>query len=159
MKLCACALPIALCLFAVGCQQDPSLNAHLELMRGEHIALEDDYFALEADYEQALRELEAIRKENSQLRGLNGEFGGIDFDRPADSIVMDEPLDPRVTHIVVNPFLTTGHDFDHKAGDDGVSVVIEPRNADDRFVPISGSISIAVIDPALDGELLHVDRH
>lgn len=63
-----------------------------------------------------------------------------------------EPDDPRVTHIILNPFLTGGHDFDHKPGDDGVAVIVEPRNKEDQFVQQAGPVSIVVIDPAIEGK-------
>ncbi len=68
---------------------------------------------------------------------------------PPEEIGVAAPLDMRVTHIIINPYLTTGHDFDRKPGDDGISVVIEPRNADDQFVPKAGPLTIVVLDPAL----------
>lgn len=63
-----------------------------------------------------------------------------------------EPADPRVTHIVVNPLLTGGRDFDRQPGDDGIVVVIEPRNRDDAFVPLVGPLTIVVLDPAKTAE-------
>jgi len=68
------------------------------------------------------------------------------------------PIDMRVTHIALNPHLTSGRDFDRSAGDDGISVVVEPRNGDDLFVPVAGTISIVLIDPLLQGEAARVAR-
>lgn len=68
------------------------------------------------------------------------------------------PDDLRVTHIVINPVLTSGHNFDRRAGDDGVSVVFEPRNAGDQFVPRAGEVAIVVLDPAVGGEAQRVAR-
>ena len=59
-----------------------------------------------------------------------------------------EPADPRVTHIFLNQLLTGGSDFDREPGDDGIVVVIEPRNRDEAFVPLAGPISVVVLDPA-----------
>ena len=58
-----------------------------------------------------------------------------------------QPADTQVTHIVLNPYLTQGHDFDGEPGDDGVSVAIEPRNGGDAYVAAPGKVSIVVIDP------------
>jgi hypothetical protein len=63
-----------------------------------------------------------------------------------------EPSDPRVTHIYLNPLLTGGSDFNREPGDDGLVVVIEPRNRSDEFVPIAGPISVVLLDPARDKE-------
>ncbi len=69
-----------------------------------------------------------------------------------------ELVDPRVTHIYLNPRLTGGADLDGRPGDDGISVVIEPRNAAGQFVAVAGALSIVVLDPALQGEAARVAR-
>lgn len=66
------------------------------------------------------------------------------------SVKQTMPRDTHVTHLVVNPHLTRGHDFDGEFGDEGIQLVLEPRNANDEFVPLAGSVSIAVIDPEAD---------
>lgn len=58
------------------------------------------------------------------------------------------PEDPRITHIHIDPSHTTGSDFDHQPGDDGILVVIEPRNRNDAFVPLAGPLSVVVLDYA-----------
>jgi hypothetical protein len=58
-----------------------------------------------------------------------------------------EPADPRVTHIFLNPLLTGGRDFDRQPGDDGIIVVVEPRNRDEAFVPLAGPITVVALDP------------
>jgi hypothetical protein len=58
-----------------------------------------------------------------------------------------EPGDPRVSHIFLNPLLTGGSDFDRQPGDDGIVVVIEPRNREEKFVPLAGPITVVVLDP------------
>lgn len=69
-----------------------------------------------------------------------------------------ELVDPRITHIHLNPLLTGGADLDDKSGDDGVSVVVEPRNAADQFSAVAGPLSIVVLDPAKEGEAARVAR-
>jgi len=68
------------------------------------------------------------------------------------------PKDLRVTHVVVNPRLTGGHNFDQAPGDDGLTVLVEPRNGSDRFVPKAGDVSLVLLDPALQGEAARVAR-
>lgn len=58
-----------------------------------------------------------------------------------------EALDQRVETIQLNPRLTHGVDFDGVPGDDGISVLIEPRNRSGGFVPETGRISIVLLDP------------
>jgi hypothetical protein len=77
------------------------------------------------------------------------------LDNPAGH---DEPADPLITQIHLHPLLTGGADFDGKPGDDGVSVVIEPRNGIDEFVPVAGPISLVVLDPEKQGEAARVAR-
>lgn len=68
------------------------------------------------------------------------------------------PDDSEIAKISLNSRLTGGYDFDGRAGDDGVMVVIEPQNAAGEYVPLPGPVSVAVIDPALDGEAARVAR-
>ncbi|MGE0757226.1 MAG: hypothetical protein AB7O38_09410, partial [Pirellulaceae bacterium] len=64
----------------------------------------------------------------------------------------EAPTDPRVTHIYLNPLLTGGGNFDDQPGDDGLVVVIEPRNRSDLFVPLAGPVSVVLLDPQQAGE-------
>ena len=47
---------------------------------------------------------------------------------------------------------TGGLNLDDRPGDDGVLVVIEPRNSRGETVPIVGDLSLVLIDPAIAGE-------
>ncbi|MDX1946171.1 MAG: hypothetical protein SFU86_12300 [Pirellulaceae bacterium] len=68
------------------------------------------------------------------------------------------PTDGKVTHITLNSLLTGGIDLDGQAGDDGLSVVIEPRNAAEQLVPDAGAVSVVVLDPSRQGEAARVAR-
>lgn len=63
-----------------------------------------------------------------------------------------EVTDKVVTHIQLNPLHTCGTDFDHAPGDDGITVVIEPRNEANQYVPLAGTVSVVVLDPKKNGE-------
>jgi hypothetical protein len=76
----------------------------------------------------------------------------VEEDRSAES------GDDRVTKIVLNRRLTGGYNSDHRLGDEGVIVVIEPRNHDDRLVPLAGDVAIVAIDPALKSDEGRVAR-
>jgi len=207
-----------------GCRNDAFVNAQVDTMRAEYLALENDYFALEDEYLAQRAELEACRGgkktepgETSSVSEKSGddssggpgsggfappkiefgtpgapeiEFGtpvedpselqrgnpqsergspndGASFSGPkvpevilpaVEEINYVEPADKHVTHIIVNPYLTTGHDFDSKPGDDGIALLVEPRNGDDQLVPVAGKISIVVLDPALEGDAARVAR-
>ena len=53
---------------------------------------------------------------------------------------------PQVERIVLNRRLTGGYNFDNHPGDEGLMVVIEPRDNAGNYVPLPGDISIVVTD-------------
>jgi hypothetical protein len=69
-----------------------------------------------------------------------------------------KPGDKKVTHLFLNPALTGAADFDGQAGDDGLRIVVEPRNAEDQLVPEAGSIAIVVLDPDQPGDRARLAR-
>lgn len=68
-------------------------------------------------------------------------------------------MDVHVTHIVLNRQLTGGFDRDGRVGDDGVLVVIEPRNHAGQFVPMTGGVTVALIDPRGESDDERVVAH
>ena len=68
------------------------------------------------------------------------------------------PSDNKVTHIALNPLLTGGADFDGQPGDEGLCVVLEPRNAANQYLPQSGAVSVVVLDPARQGDAARIAR-
>lgn len=68
------------------------------------------------------------------------------------------PADSKVTHIHLNPLLTGGADFDRQPGDEGLSIVLEPRNAADQYVPQAGAVSVVVLDPSKAGDAARIAR-
>jgi hypothetical protein len=52
----------------------------------------------------------------------------------------------RITHLVVNPARTTCFDGNGDGVSDGLAVVIEPRDGDERLVTAAGDVSVAVFD-------------
>jgi len=64
----------------------------------------------------------------------------------------------RVGKIVLNRMLTGGYNGGGRAGDAGVMVVIEPRDAQGKYVAAPADVSIVVVDPALEGEAARVAR-
>ena len=67
-------------------------------------------------------------------------------------------LDQRVESIHLNPRLTGGADFDGEPGDDGICVLVEPRNRSGGFVPEPARVSIVLLDPAKTGEAARLAR-
>jgi hypothetical protein len=64
----------------------------------------------------------------------------------------------RVSKIVLNPTLTGGYNGGGRSGDAGVMLVIEPRDAQGRYVDAPADVSVVVIDPAVEGEAARVAR-
>lgn len=75
-----------------------------------------------------------------------------------DPPVADPVHDLEVTEITLNRMLTGGMNHDHRNGDEGILIVIEPRNAKNQIVQAFGAISIVLLDPALEGEAARVAR-
>lgn len=71
---------------------------------------------------------------------------GIDTEPVRIGPALLEPDDPRITHIHIDPLHTGGSDFDQQPGDDGILVVLEPRNRNDAFVPLAGPLMVVVLD-------------
>lgn len=68
-------------------------------------------------------------------------------------------IDPYVTHVVLNEKLTGGFDFDStQPGDEGLMVVIEPRNAAGKYVPLAGAVTLLLVDPAASGDAAELAR-
>jgi hypothetical protein len=52
-----------------------------------------------------------------------------------------------ITHLVVNPARTACFDGDGDGVSDGLAIVVEPRDGDERLVTAAGDMSISVYDP------------
>jgi hypothetical protein len=72
-------------------------------------------------------------------------------------VISPKPADKKVTHLFLNP-MSGGADFDGQPGDDGLRVVVEPRNAGDEFIPEAGALSVVLLDPDRQGEAARVAR-
>jgi hypothetical protein len=69
-----------------------------------------------------------------------------------------ELVDPQVTNVFINPFHTTGVELDQQPGDDGIQLVLEPRNEAGQYVPDAGEMTIVALDPAAPGDAARVAR-
>ena len=200
---------LSVVLVAAGCQQNPYVSSHLEILSAERRALEDRVLDLEFELDRAQKRLDDYRdgrrgstsrrsgptdrpsRDSGSQNAVRGDdlmppliqIPGLDDDEPptlqpprvdegqpaddvlpepADDAAMKSPRyqkptrsiavtsrapgDPRITHIELNPTLTGGTDFDQKLGDDGLVIVLEPRNADNEFVPLAGPITVVLLD-------------
>lgn len=64
----------------------------------------------------------------------------------------------QVASIALNRMLTGGISADERAGDQGLLVVVEPRDSAGRPVDAPADMSIVVLDPALEGEAMRIAR-
>ncbi len=96
----------------------------------------------------------------NSTRGVRSASFEEPIDEPAGAPDGDphDAADGRVAKIVINRRLTGGYNADHRLGDEGITVVIEPRNSDDRIVDRPGDLAIVVVDPALSTEEGRVAR-
>lgn len=77
------------------------------------------------------------------------------FRRP---VANGEVEDTTVTSLFINPFQTMGVELDQQPGDDGITLLCEPRNEAGQFVPQAGDVTVVVLDPAIEGEAARVAR-
>ncbi len=62
------------------------------------------------------------------------------------------PIDEHVVAIWLNPEGTGPMDLDGRPGNDSLSVLIEPRNELDQYVPRGGQLDLVLLDPSEEGE-------
>ena len=63
-----------------------------------------------------------------------------------------------VAQITLHPALTGGIGASDRRRDDGLLVVVEPRDFGGNIINAPGDISVALLDPALAGEQARLDR-
>jgi hypothetical protein len=68
------------------------------------------------------------------------------------AVAMLDLNDPRVDQIWINSDLSAASDWDGRTGEDGINLVIEPRNREGKYLPLAGPVSIVVLNPAAAGE-------
>lgn len=83
------------------------------------------------------------------------ELPGVEMPGPGDSSNLG---DGPPTQLVINRQMTGGLDRDHRAGDEGLTLMVEPRDADGNLVKATGTISVVAMDPALEGDASRVAR-
>jgi hypothetical protein len=62
------------------------------------------------------------------------------------------------TSLSINRRLTGGLDRDNAGGDEGILVMVEPRNDQGQLVKSPGAVSVVVMDPAASGDAARVAR-
>jgi hypothetical protein len=63
----------------------------------------------------------------------------------------------QVARVLVNRALSGGFDADGNSGDEGVIVVVEPRDRQDRYLAAPGDVAVVLLDPTLDARIARWD--
>lgn len=70
---------------------------------------------------------------------------------PLDKSSQRSPTSPALSHVTLDLLSTGAFDDDGRPGDDGITIGLEPRSADDFFVPQAGRVTVLLVDPAKSG--------
>lgn len=74
-------------------------------------------------------------------------------------LVVARSADSREVHqLELNPQFTGGWNADGQPGDEGITVLLEPRDAAGRLLRVAAPVSVVVVDPALPGEDARLGR-
>ncbi len=65
----------------------------------------------------------------------------------------ERPADMRIVEIAFHPTLTRAANFDDESDDDGLYLVLQPKNVEGQLVPTFADLEVAVIDPAREGDV------
>ncbi len=92
-----------------------------------------------------------VREKQNSESGVITASALVPVERSVTSLASDfvRPLDQRMTEIAfVRPF-SVSLDLDGEAGDDGIRLVLQPRNAAGEFLEQPATLSVSAIDPDL----------
>ncbi len=64
----------------------------------------------------------------------------------------EKPSDMRIVEIAFHPSLSRAANFDDESDDDGLYLVLQPKNVQGQLVPTFADLDIAVLDPAREGD-------
>ncbi len=64
----------------------------------------------------------------------------------------EKPADMRIVEIAFHPSLSRAANFDDQSDDDGLYLVLQPKNVEGQLVPTFASLEVAVHDPARIGQ-------
>jgi hypothetical protein len=78
---------------------------------------------------------------------------------PAAKSSKSKPVDPRVRQIDWHPTMCRAQNTDGKPGDDGLYLVLVPRNNAGEFVPTAGALTLVVEETLADGSVARIGRY
>ena len=133
-----CRAGVILCGFAAGC----TLRGNTAALENELRGHESRILSLENELRQTRGELAAARRESEHLRERIATTG--------EMVLTSEQADVlfRAEGLRINTLLTGGLDEDGRPGDELLSVVLEPFDADEQTLKLPGEVTIELIDPA-----------
>jgi hypothetical protein len=102
-------------------------------------------------------QLEVPAPKTDELLPVPPASRDISIPKPSDPI-SPKPTNKKVTHLFLNPTLTGAADFDGQPGDDGLRIVLQPRNSENEFVQEAGPLSVVLLDPERQGEGARIAR-
>jgi hypothetical protein len=71
-------------------------------------------------------------------------------------IGFEKPTDMRITEISFHPVLCRGANLDDESDDDGLYLVLQPKNEKGELVPTFANLEVTVIDPARHGQAAQI---
>ena len=74
------------------------------------------------------------------------------------TVAQEQVTDTRVIELAFHPSLCRSVNFDQQEDDDGLYLVLIPRNERGQMVPSYAKLSIVVLDPAREGESARIGR-
>ncbi|HBE67818.1 MAG TPA: hypothetical protein DDW52_06685, partial [Planctomycetaceae bacterium] len=69
--------------------------------------------------------------------------------RPAEVPPRERVTDFRIVELAFHPTMTRSVDMDENEGDDGVMIVLKPKNVSGQFIPLKAQLTVLILDPSL----------
>lgn len=91
----------------------------------------------------------------SDVHGENSEDGRDALELPAQD---SQVTDTRVVEMGFHPSLSRAMSFDDRNDDDGVYLVLQPKNALGQMVPAAAALSVVILDPARESDRARIGR-
>ncbi len=85
--------------------------------------------------------------------GGGGQANATRNNRAQLTLGSERPADMRIVEIAFHPTLTRAANFDDESDDDGLYLVLQPKNVEGQLVPTFADLEVAVIDPAREGDV------
>jgi hypothetical protein len=71
---------------------------------------------------------------------------------------VEQVTDQRIVELAFHPTLSRAANFDDITDDDGLYLVLQPRNEKGQVVPIAADLSVVVLDPSRSGRAARIGR-